>query len=68
MQFSRADDIRPYRIVLICNIVVIAYRSHLHLQIPIRHSTCHRQETKPLQMPPITRLLKFTVRFLTHLP
>lgn len=32
------------------------------------HPVCHRQETKSAQMPPITRLLKFTVRFLTHLP
>ena len=35
---------------------------------PDLHPVCHCQETKSAQMPPITRLLKFTVRFLTHLP
>ena len=32
---SRADIIRPCTIVTICNIVMVVYHQHLHLQIPI---------------------------------
>ena len=33
LQTSRADDIRPYTIVMICNIAIAVYCRHLHLQI-----------------------------------
>ena len=36
---SRADIIRPCTIVTICNIVMVVYHQHLHLQIPIANHT-----------------------------
>lgn len=42
---SRADIIRPCTIVTICNIVMVVYHQHLHLQIPMpitHHNTKQR--------------------------
>ena len=35
VQISRADDIRPYMIVLICNIMMAVCHRYLYLQAPI---------------------------------
>ena len=40
VQTSRADNIRPYAIMLICNITIVAYHRYLH-QNPILQSDIH---------------------------
>ena len=45
---SRADIIRPCTIVTICNIVMVVYHQHLHLQIPIANHTPQHKTTLPM--------------------
>ena len=50
VRVSRADDIRSYTIVLICNIIKIVYCRHLHPQILIYlvHIINHKRKILPV--------------------